>query len=1036
MLQKFISRPILSGVISVITVILGVIGLKTIPVSQYPEIAPPTVEITTSYPGANAQTIIESVIAPIEEQINGVEGMKYMTSTANSDGSAKITVIFNQGIDPDIAAVNVQNRASRANAILPQEVIRYGVTTQKTQNSALMYLSIVATSDDYDETFLQNYANINVIPELKRISGVSKIDVYGSKSYTMRIWLNPSKMAIYGLIPEDIRRAVTEQSREAAPGSLGQNTGQSFEYVLRYKGRFKDERQYENVIVFVDKKGNNIYLKDVAKVELGALSYSLASQENGKSAVTFGVFQLPNTNAQKINEALINSLENLKLSFPNGIKYSIVYNTNDFLVASIDKVSHTLVEAFILVFLVVFIFLQDFRSTLIPAIAVPVSIIGTFFILNIIGFSMNLLTLFALILGIGIVVDDAIVVVEAIHAKLESGIDNALEASKTAMREITGSLISITLIMGAVFVPVTFLNGPSGMFYKQFGITLATAILISAINALTLSPALCALFLKPHQNNLNDIKKTKLQRFYDSFNTAFELLKNQYLSILKKLFKFKWITIVGLIISVISILWLNKVTPQGFVPSEDRSVIMSNIELPAGASLGRTLAVLEQLNDITRDFDEIVDFNYSVGTNFFSGAASSNAQGFILLKNLEERKDPGSSSDAIIQKLFSRVSEIKDANIIFFQPASIPGYGDTGGFEVRFIDKKSGKLSNLNKEATAFVENLNNRNEIGFASNSLNTNFPQYEIDVDFAKAKRFDLEVSSILDVLQGYVGSLYVTDFNKFGKPYKVYIQSSPEFRKNKNDLSSIFVKNNKGQMAPIKNFISLKYINGAQSLNRFNLYNSVTINGSINPGFSSGQTIEAIKQEAKKLGGNYKIEFSGLTREEIESSGQAPIILSISILFVFLLLAAQYESLLLPFVIILSLPIGIAGAYFSSFAFGLDNNIYFQIALVMLIGLLAKNAILIVEFSKQKRENGLSIQQAALEGALDRLRPILMTSFAFILGLLPLVFSNGVGAAGSRSIGTGAAGGLLIGTLFGVLAIPVLYIIFQKLDEKIKN
>ncbi|WP_459212413.1 efflux RND transporter permease subunit [Aquimarina rhabdastrellae] len=1034
MLQKFIERPILSTVIAIMTVILGIIGITAIPVSEYPEIAPPTVEITASFPGANAQTVIESVITPIEEQVNGVEGMKYITSTASNDGSAKITIVFNQDIDPDIAAVNVQNRVSRANAVLPADVIRNGISTQKTQNSALMFASIASKSEEYNETYLQNYIRLNIIPELQRVNGVSKIDIYGGKDYAMRIWLDPIKMASYNLEPSDVSFAIQEQSTEAAPGALGQNSGQSFEYVIKYQGRFKDVKSYENILLRTAADGTNLYLKDVAKIELDALSYASASKSQGDPSVTFGVYQLPNTNAQAINDALLEKIEELKKDFPEGIYFIMNYNTNNFLEASINKVTKTLIEAFILVFIVVFIFLQDLRSTIIPAIAVPVSIIGAFFFLNLFGFSMNLLTLFALILGIGIVVDDAIVVVEAVHAKMEKGIANAAEASKSAMSEISGAIISITLIMAAVFIPITFIQGPSGVFYKQFGITLVVAIFISALNALTLSPALCAIFLKPVHNDKE--KKGFLNRFFIAFNTAFDVAKERYKNVLQNMVKHKWTTILILGLSLVAIWYSNVKTPQGFVPSEDRAVLFLNMELPPGASLGRTMAALDQLNEAITDIDEISDFSYTAGSNFFSGAASSNALGFIVLKDWKDRKEENSSIDDVLAKLYARAEAVKDANILFFAPPSVPGYGNADGFEFRLIDKSAGTIEDLNNVTQEFLGGLIARDEIMFASNSLNTGYPQYEIEMDVPLAKRTGVSVISILSAMQGYYGGLYVTDFNKFGKPYKVFLQASPEYRKDEKDLSKIFVKNNTGQMTPISAFVKLKSINGPQTLSRFNLYNSVSINGNAMTGYSSGAAIKAIDSQAKSLPKNYAIEYSGITKEEISSAGQAPFILALSILFAYFFLAAQYESFMLPFSVLFSLPIGIAGAFLSTWAAGLENNIYFQIALVMLIGLLAKNAILIVEFSKQRREEGLSITQAAIEGAKERLRPILMTAFSFILGLLPLVFAGGVGATGNRSIGTGAAGGLLIGTLIGVFVIPVLYVVFQWLDEKIST
>lgn len=1036
MLQKFIERPILSTVIAVVTLILGAIGIWSIPVSQYPEIAPPTVEISTSFRGANAKTIIESVIVPIEEQINGVEGMKYITSTANNNGSANISIVFHQGIDPDIAAVNVQNRVSRANAVLPAEVIRNGVIVQKTQNSALMYTSLASDNEAYDETFLQNYLKLNVIPELQRVSGVSKIDVFGGKDYAMRIWLDPVKMANYNLTPQEVNAAILEQSTEAAPGSLGQNSGQSFEYVLKYKGRYKDAKEYGDIVLRTEADGSFLFLRDVAKVELDALSYSTASRSDGRPSITFGVYQLPNTNAQAINDALISKIEELRANFPDGVYMVENYNTNHFLEASIDKVTKTLIEAFILVFIVVFIFLQDLRSTIIPVIAVPVSIVGAFFFLNLFGFSMNLLTLFALILGIGIVVDDAIVVVEAVHAKLEKGITNPAEASKKAMSEISGAIVSITLVMLAVFIPITFISGPTGVFYQQFGITLVVAIFISALNALTLSPALCAIFLKPIHHEKEGEKTTLLKRFYAAFNAAFDVLKHRYSASVAKLLKHKWITAVVIILSVFLVVGANKLTPQGFVPSEDRAVIFMNLELPPGASLGRTMASLKQINDEISKLENVKKFSYTAGRNFFSGPGSSNALGFVLLKDWADRTDEGGDLASIQAKLSAAAAKVKDAKILFFAPSSVPGYGESDGFEFKLLDKQAGTVDQLDQVTREFLQNLTQRPEVLFASNSLNTGYPQYELSVDVPKAKRMGVEISSIFNTLQGFYGGMYISDFNQFGKPYRVFIQSSPEFRKDERDLNKVFVKSNTNQMIPITALVSLTQTTGPQQLSRFNLYNSVSVNGSVGSGFSTGDAIKAIQEEAQKLPLNYGVEFSGITQEEISSAGQAPIVLALSILFAFFFLAAQYESFLLPFSVLFSLPIGIAGAFLFTLITGLENNIYFQIALIMLVGLLAKNAILIVEFSKQRREEGLSIFDAAIEGAKERLRPILMTSFAFILGLVPLVFASGVGELGNRSIGTGAAGGLLVGTVVGVFFIPVLYATFQWLHEKVTS
>tara|TARA_R110000850_G_C9996309_1_gene468344 strand:- start:74349 stop:77483 length:3135 start_codon:yes stop_codon:yes gene_type:complete len=1035
MLKQFIDRPVLSSVVSIIIVILGILGLQELPVTQYPDIAPPTVQISASYPGANAETILESVLIPIEEQVNGVEGMTYITSTASNNGSATINVFFEQGYDPDIAAVNVQNRVSRANAVLPSEVIRAGVITSKQQSSALLYASLLSTNPEYDDTYIQNYLNINVKPAIQRINGVGNMNVFGGKDYAMRVWLDPAKMANYGLTTNEVIAAIGEQSLEAAAGSLGQNAGESFEYVIKYKGRYKTADEYENIIIKATGDGNFLRLKDVAKVELDAFSYNTLGKSKGYPAMSFGIFQTPGSNAQEIIEEIYVELESLSQDFPEGIEYLINYDTNKFLTASISKVQKTLIEAFLLVFLVVFLFLQNFRTTLIPAIAVPVSIIGTFFFLGILGYSINLLTLFALILAIGIVVDDAIVVVEAIYAKMEDGMDNAHEASVSAMSEITGAIISITLVMAAVYVPITFIQGPSGVFYEQFGVTLIIAILISAVVALTLSPALCAIFLKP-KHNKEGKKPNLLQRFFIAFNAGFNASRAKYTRSLGFLIKNKWIPIGVLAASVVLIIWSDSTIPKGFVPTEDRGVVFVNIELPPGASLDRTYKVTEDLYAQMESIEGIRTATLVSGRNFFSGAGSSYALGFIILEDWDNRTTEATSIDAIVAKLNEKSATVAEANIIYFTPPSVPGFGSADGFEMQLLDRLSGELKDLDANASDFVAALNQEPSIAFASNSFSTDFPQLEMEIDIAKAKESGVTVNDILSTLQGYVGGFYASDFSRFGKQFRVFVQALPEDRDNIESLNTMFVKTSSNEMAPLSQFVTLNRVYGPQTVNRFNLYNSVTINGSAAPGYSSGDAIAAIDRvAAQSLPADYSVAYSGITREEIASSGQAILIFMLSIVFVYFLLAAQYESFILPLSVIFSLPIGVAGAYLTTMVSGLQNNIYFQIALIMLVGLLAKNAILIVEFARQRREQGMSIIDSAIDGARVRLRPILMTSFAFILGLLPLVLASGVGAQGNKSIGTGAAGGLLVGTLVGVFIIPVLFVIFQWLEERLR-
>ncbi|MEX2350289.1 MAG: efflux RND transporter permease subunit, partial [Flavobacteriaceae bacterium] len=912
MLKQFIDRPVLSSVVSIIIVILGILGLQELPVTQYPDIAPPTVQISASYPGANAETILESVLIPIEEQVNGVEGMTYITSTASNNGSATINVFFEQGYDPDIAAVNVQNRVSRANAVLPAEVIRAGVITSKQQSSALLYASLLSTNPEYDDTYIQNYLNINVKPAIQRINGVGNMNVFGGKDYAMRVWLDPAKMANYGLTTNEVIAAIGEQSLEAAAGSLGQNAGESFEYVIKYKGRYKTADEYKNIIIKATDGGNFLRLKDVAKVELDAFSYNTLGKSKGYPAMSFGIFQTPGSNAQEIIEEIYVELESLSEDFPEGIEYLINYDTNKFLTASISKVQKTLIEAFLLVFLVVFLFLQNFRTTLIPAIAVPVSIIGTFFFLGILGYSINLLTLFALILAIGIVVDDAIVVVEAIYAKMEDGMDDAREASVSAMSEITGAIISITLVMAAVYVPITFIQGPSGVFYEQFGVTLIIAILISAVVALTLSPALCAIFLKP-KNNKEGKRPNLMQRFFIAFNAGFNASRAKYTRSLSFLIKNKWIPIGVLAVSVLLILWSDSTIPKGFVPTEDRGVVFVNIELPPGASLDRTYKVTEDLYAQMETIEGIRTATLVSGRNFFSGAGSSYALGFIILQDWDERDTDATSIDSIVAKLNAMSASIAEANIIYFTPPSVPGFGSADGFEMQLLDRLSGELKDLDENATDFVAALNQEPSIAFASNSFSTDFPQLEMEIDIAKAKESGVTVNAILSTLQGYVGGFYASDFSRFGKQFRVFVQALPEDRDNIESLNSMFVKTSNNDMAPLSQFVTLNRVYGPQTVNRFNLYNSVTINGSAAPGYSSGDAIAAIdKIAAQNLPADYSVAYSGITREEIASSGQAILIFMLSIVFVYFLLAAQYESFILPLSVIFSLPIGVAGAY----------------------------------------------------------------------------------------------------------------------------
>lgn len=1034
MVKHFTERPVLSTVVSIIIVLLGILAVTTLPVTEYPDIAPPTVQVNASFPGASAETVLESVVIPIEEQINGVEGMTYMTSTADNNGGASIQVFFEQGIDPDIAAVNVQNRVARATPLLPREVTQSGVTTQKQQTSALMFQSVYSNNPEYDATFIQNYLNIHVLPELQRINGIGDVNIFGAKKYAMRIWIKPDKLAAYNLIPTDVIAAVNEQSLEAAAGALGQNNAEAFEYVIKYSGRYNDAEQFGDIIIKALGGGQFLRLKDVADVELDAENYAGVSLSNGNPTISMAIYQTPGSNAQRIITDVHAKMDELKQDFPEGLHVIVNYDTNEFLSASISKVIKTFIEAFLLVFLVVYIFLQDIRSTLIPAIAAPVSIIGTFFFLNLFGYSINLLTLFALVLAIGIVVDDAIVVVEAVHAKLEGGMEDAMEATHSAMNEITGAIISITLVMGAVFIPVTFIQGPTGVFYEQFGVTLMVAIAISAVNALTLSPALCAIFLKPnHEKNTG--RKGLLRRFFNAFNAGFSIVTSRYVGSLRFLGKHKWITLLILIASLGGIYWASNTAPTGFVPNEDRGMVFVNVELPPGASMDRTTSINNQLQGVVRQIPGVNNITMITGFSMLGGNGGNFGFGFIKLDPWDERQGPGMSVDEITGQLYGAAMQIPDANILFFAPPSIPGFSVSAGFELQFLDKSGGEFTELDQNAQNFLMELMQRPEILYAQTSFNTNYPQYQMDIDMEKAKEAGVPINSIFSTLQAYIGSFYAADFSKYGKQYRVFVQALPEDRVNTESLNSLMVRNQQGNMAPITEFVKLERVYGPQSVKRFNLFNAAAVNGASAPGYSSGDAIRAVQEvSATSLPANFDIDFSGLTREEISAGNQTTYIFMLSVLFVYFLLAAQFESYLAPLTVLLSLPIGVMGAYVSTVFMGLENNIYFQIALIMLIGLLAKNAILIVEFALQRRHAGLSIYEAAFEGARARLRPILMTSFAFVIGLLPLVFATGVGAEGNKSIGSGAVGGVLIGTVIGIFVIPIFFIIFQWLQEKI--
>ncbi|MDR3271867.1 MAG: efflux RND transporter permease subunit [Flavobacteriaceae bacterium] len=1038
MIKTFIERPALSTVISIFIVVLGIIGITTLPVEQYPRIAPPTVQVSANYRGANADVVMSSVVVPLEERINGVEGMTYMTSSATNDGDANISIYFEQEINPDIAAVNVQNLVARATSRLPEEVVQNGITVRKQQSGTILMITLYTDRPDYDGKFLQNYANINILPQIQRIKGVGDAGVRGAQDYSMRIWFNPQAMAAYQITPTEVISALQDQNIEAAPGELGQNGRQTFQYILRFTGKLRTEKEFENIIIRSE-NGTILRVKDIAKVELGALNYTVISRVDGKQAISISVSQTSDANAQEVINQVKKEMEQASQYFPPGLNYIYMMDANEFLSASITKVIHTLIEAFILVFLVVFVFLQDFRSTIIPAVAVPVAIVGTFFFLKLFGFSINLLTLFALILAIGIVVDDAIVVVEAVHARLDKGEKNPKIATLAAMKEITPAIISITLVMSAVFIPVSFIGGTSGIFYKQFGLTLATAIIISAVNALTLSPALCALFLRPHEEKLNK-KKNLPEHFYDGFNRIFnsstEKYKNSLIFLGKK--NHRWIILVIIILSICTLAFLMKTIPSGFVPQEDSGGVMGNITLPPGSSLERSDSITDMTVEIASKLPSLKGISKTTGTSRLSGESSSYGSLMIKLQPWEQRSI---TINDVVDYLKKSTDTIKAAKFMFFGNPTLQGFGVSNGVELQLQDRTGGDILKFYEVTNNFIDKMKERNEVSSAMTIFDPNFPQKLIEADIAKIKDAGLTLSQVMTTLQAYIGSMYISDFNLFGKQYRVMAQASPDQRASLNELNGMYIKTAGGEMAPITRFITVKDVTGAQRLSRFNMYSSMSVN--INPnftgGYSSGEVINAVEEVAKEtLPQGYSYDFSGLTREEVNSGNQLPIIFMLCLVFIYLLLVALYESYILPFIIIFSLPVGLSGIYIFIKLFGvfqgITNNIYVQVTLIMLIGLLAKNAILIVEYAVQRRRQGMSIVDAAINGAVARLRPILMTSFAFIFGLLPLALASGAGAVGNRSIGISAIGGMLIGTLLGLVIIPTLYIVFQSLQEKI--
>ncbi len=1049
-LDKFINRPVLSTVISILLVILGVIGLATLPVTQYPDIAPPTVSVSATYTGANAQTVLNSVIAPLEDQINGVENMMYITSTASNNGSADISIYFNQGTDPDMAAVNVQNRVSMAQGLLPAEVTKVGVTTQKRQNSMLLIFSLYDEEDKYNIEFIENYAKINLIPEIQRVKGVGDASVMG-QDYSMRIWLKPDVMAQYKLIPSDISGVLAEQNLEAAPGQFGERGNQTYQYTIRYKGRLQQIEEFENIVVKALPNGEVLRLGDVANIELGRLAYTFNNTVNGHKAVTCIVYQMAGTNATETINNLQAVLDKAQETLPTGLRINVAQNANDFLYASIHEVIKTLIEAFILVFIVVYIFLQDMRSTLIPAIAIPVALIATFFVLKLIGFSVNLLTLSAMVLAIAIVVDDAIVVVEGVHAKLDQGYKSSREASIDAMSELGGAIVSITLVMMSVFIPVSFMGGTAGTFYRQFGLTMAISIGFSALNALTLSPALCAIFLKPHSLGEHASKKMSLvDRFHTSFNAAYDSLLKSYKKRVVFFIHKKWLSM-GLVAGSIALLvFFMNVTPTGMVPNEDTGTIMGAVTLPPGTSQERAMEVLNKVDSLVAADPAVESRTIISGFGFIGGQGPSYGSVIIKLKDWEERSMT-QNSDMIVATLFMRAQKvIKDAQVLFFAPPMIPGYSISSDIELNMQDKTGGDLNHFFDVVNAYTAELEKRPEISRAQTTFNPSFPQYQLDIDAAACKKAGISPSDILTTMQGYFGGLYASNFNRFGKMYRVMVQAEPDATKNMESLNSIKIRNG-DEMAPITQFVTMKKVYGPDIISRFNLYTSMKVMVAPASGYTSGQALQAIAEVAKSnLPTGFGYELGGMAREEASTSGSSTgIIFILCFVFVYLLLSAQYESYILPLAVLLSVPFGLMGSFVFVNGFAalgsipalkmilgsMSNDIYMQIALIMLMGLLAKNAILIVEFALDRRKQGMSISWAAVLGAAARLRPILMTSLAMIVGLIPLMLAMGVGAHGNRTLGASAIGGMLIGMIFQILIVPVLFVVFQWLQEKIK-
>jgi len=1035
MVEMFIKRKVLSLVISIVFVLVGIMALMKMPITQFPDIVPPSVTVTAKYTGANAEVSADAVALPLERAINGVPGMTYMSTVTSNDGLTLIQVFFEVGTDPDLAAVNVQNRVTTILDELPEEVIRAGVTTEKEVNSMLMYLNITSTDPSQDEQFIYNFTDINVLQELKRLDGVGRAEIMGQKEYSMRVWLDPQKMAAYNISADEVVNSLQKQNISAAPGKVGESSGKKagqLQYVVKYKGKFFEPKQYEKIPVRADEEGTILKLKDIAKVEFGAMTYGMVSKTDGRPSASIMLKQRPGSNASEVIQNVKDKMAELKMnSFPPGMDYNLAYDVSRFLVASISAVLHTLIEAFILVAIVVFLFLQDWRSTLIPVLAVPVALIGTFAFMDMLDFSVNLLTLFALVLAIGIVVDNAIVVVEAVHVKMEEGFP-PYQATVIATKEIAGAVVAITLVMSAVFIPVAFLDGPVGVFYRQFSLTLAISIVISGINALTLTPALCALILKPHNH---DKKKSIIDKFFNKFNIFLEKITNGYVKVLSKFATRTMVTFGLLFLFVFLIGLTSKFLPSGFIPMEDQGMAYVSVTTPQGATVERTEKVLDEITAIAKKIDGVENVTTLAGYSVVTEIAGS-SYGMAMI-NLRDWKERNKSVEDFIKELTEKTKGISDAEIEVFAPPTVPGFGNTSGFELRLLDRTGGSIENMDNITKDFVKKLNEAPELKNSFTSFDATFPQYMINIDYDMAAKKGISVDNAMSTLQTMLGSYYATNFIRFRQMYKVMVQASPEYRETPESILNLYLKNDKGEMVPFSTFITIERVYGPEVLTRYNMYMSAMINGEPSEGYSSGDAIAVVEKVAEQsLPKGFEIEWSGMTREEILSGNQTIYIFIVCLVFVYLLLSAQYESFLLPLPVLLSLPTGIFGSYIALLVCGLDNNIYAQVALVMLIGLLAKNAILIVEFAVASHKDGNAIIPAAIEGAKQRLRPILMTSFAFIAGLIPLCVASGAGAIGNRSIGTAAAGGMLIGTVFGLVIIPGLYIFFATLENRKKN